>query len=623
MIKHYFIFSLLSAMTASLAASAQNQGSFAYGYCTNDINGVGSDSGVSNYWIGGAFEMTASDVERFDGCEITGVSVGFGSGRNKAVTIFFTEKLDGEPFAIQEGRVRVSQWNDIELTQPVKIEKGKPFYVGYKHNVTNNTARPVGCDGNTANYTSTADWLSLSETENGLSSEWKHYGDAVGNVCLRVYVKGNNLPLNNCVPTSLVMPDLAYPGTPFDFTVEFSNASAAEVKEIQVEYIIGDDEPKTADVVLKTPVAPNGAGTASVNAVTDQDSFKLPVSARITKVNGNPNDMADRSISSIFTCTDNLFERKVVVEKFSGTSCGYCPRGIVGFDYMNETYPDKFIGISIQNYSTDDPMYCRYYNDALYSFEFTGAPNVIVDRDKSLSKEASKASIENSFKLEYTRACEIGVFADFEKPADGAKSVTVSGTVKVSHDVENADYSLTFVITEDKVGPYSQLNNYNSITGLPEWQGKGALVSMLYDDVARYIHEDWKGIAGSVPTTLKAGESYKYTVNDLPLGKTSNIANANVVVLLIDNATGRIVNADRKHFDPDRKPSGVDSSNIAKAEKVIACNGHIYYEGEGEARVYSAGGLPVGIVSEGHALSPVPGLYIVRSTTGVTKVLVR
>ena len=39
-------------MTASLAASAQNEGSFAYGYCTNDINGVGSDSGVSNYWIG-------------------------------------------------------------------------------------------------------------------------------------------------------------------------------------------------------------------------------------------------------------------------------------------------------------------------------------------------------------------------------------------------------------------------------------------------------------------------------------------------------------------------------------------------------------------------------------------
>lgn len=623
MIKHYLICTLLATMTGTLGAYAQGESSFAYGYCTDNINGVGSSEGVSEYWIGAAFQMTDSDVERFDGCEITGVSIGFGSGRNKAVTVFFTEDLASQPFATQAGRVRVSQWNDIELTAPVKIEKGKPFFVGYKHEVTNMTAMPVGCDGNTANFTPTADWLSISETEEGLDKGWSHYGSNFGNVCLRVFIKGDNLSQTNCVPLSLEMPNLAYPGKPFEFSLVFTNASPAPVNDLQVEYTIGEDAAKIVDVTFDSPVAANAKGSAVITATTDLDGFSIPVSARITKVNGQDNDIADKVITATLTCTNSLFERKVVAEKYSGTECGFCPRGIVGFEYMNETYPDKFIGISIQNYSTGDPMYCRYYNQALSSFAFTGAPSAIVNRNKNLPKEPTKSALESSFKSEYSPACEIGVIADFEKPAADAKSVTVSGTVRVSHDIENADYSMTFVITEDKVGPYYQANNYDSMTGLPEWQGKGRLVSMLYDDVARYIHEDWNGIAGSVPTVLKAGESYKYTVEDLPLGRTSNIDNANVVVLLIDNTTGQIVNADRKHFDPNRKPSGVESVAGEAAVKVYVCGGNICYEGEGEASVYSTDGVLVGIVAEGCSLAPVPGMYIVKLSAGAVKVLVR
>ena len=40
------------------------------------------------------------------------------------------------------------------------------------------------------------------------------------------------------------------------------------------------------------------------------------------------------------------FVRRSVVEEFTGTWCGHCPRGIVGMERLSEDFGDRFIGIA-------------------------------------------------------------------------------------------------------------------------------------------------------------------------------------------------------------------------------------------------------------------------------------
>lgn len=610
---------LILALTGQVVRA--QEGSFAYGYCSDNINAISFDAN-DNYWIAGAFQLTEADVEKFDGCEITAVSIGFGSGRNKAVTVFFTDDLKATPFRTVEGRVRPSQWNDIPVEDPVVIRKGKPIYVGYKHQVQNSTAIPLGCDDNTATYSENADWVSAGYTDEELTAGWQHIGSKAGNVCLRVYLKGNRLPKTNCIPQNLQMPDLAHPGQPFDFTLTFSNASTEAVNDIEVIYQIGEDPEHTVTHTFDTPVEANGTGAVTMTGQTLQDAFGLPVWARISKVNGDDNDMADRKTSSILVCSSKFFERKVVSEKYSGVSCGYCPRGLVAYDYMNEKYADKFIGISVSNYSTSDPMYCSYYEKYFDTYSPSGAPSLLVNRNKELTRNADKGSLEAAFLKQFTEGGEIGITAAFEK-GDYANTINATGIVEVVFDKEDADMSMTFVVTEDNVGPYLQSNYYSGSTGLPEWTDKASRVSTIYEDVARYIHPDWNGIPGSVPETLKAGEKYAYTVKNMSLGRTDNFNNASLIVLLIDNKTGQIVNADRCRLDKSGVADGIEHLKSEDCQAVEVNGQTVSYQGVGQAEVYAVSGKFEGMIENNGTLKLLPGAYIVKTASTVRKVLVK
>lgn len=619
----YFITTLFVLTSATLCHA---QGGVSYGYSSDDIIGHGFNA-TDKYWIAAAFQMTESDVAQFDGCEVTGVSIGFGSGRNKDIKVFMTEDLAAEPFYSQAGRVRASQWCDIPVTTPVKIEKGKPFYIGYVYFVDNMTSQPIGADGNTASFTPGADWMAAAMDEDGLKEAWAQYGTQVGNVCIRAMVSGDNLSKSNCVPVALGMPELATPGEPFDFTLSFTNASSVAVSNLDIVYQLGTDAEQAVHYEFTEPVATNDRGTAVIHATTLQDELEIPVWARIDKVNGLPNDMADRKAYGNLVCTTNLFERKVVVEKFSGTSCGYCPRGIAGFDHMNDLYAGQFIGIAVQNYSAYDPMYCTYYNAWCNKFSAGGAPYCYVNRDDMLTKNPEKGSLEAAFKAEFSRTSNIGIKVSVKATAN-PMAYDATATVRVARNVENADLSVAFVVTEDFVGPYAQQNYYNSTPGCPEFSGVGNPVVMRFNDVARYITTDWQGIAGSVPANLTAGEEYSYTFDGLSLGNTGNPKNANVIALLIDNKTSKIVNADRVHLDPNR----VDEPTVGMAQPSLGSQkltatggeGRITVESaEGTALVFTSEGKLAAVLHAGEAARVTAGTYIVKTPGESQKVIVK
>jgi thiol-disulfide isomerase/thioredoxin len=148
------------------------------------------------------------------------------------------------------------------------------------------------------------------------------------------------------------------------------------------------------------------------------------------------------------------FTQKIVVEDYTGTWCGHCPRvGIKLEDYVNNGHPNCIV---IANHGpSNDPYTFSNHASLANSFSVTGYPSAVVDRDFKWS--------ENNVQLDQQ-------FTNRRAPVGLAFQTSISGntinvTAKVKFDVTTAvNLKLVAYLLEDgKV--YPQVN-YNYF-GLP------------------------------------------------------------------------------------------------------------------------------------------------------------
>lgn len=259
------------------------------------------------------------------------------------------------------------------------------------------------------------------------------------------------------------------------------------------------------------------------------------------------------SVSSNNDVLDWLPVRRPVVEEFTGTWCGWCPRGYVAMESMNRKYPDEFIGIA---YHYGDPMQTPYaFPLAVNSF-----PAANVDRGDLIDPSYAE--------YYWTAAKETIAPAGIEATAalDGSEtSVTVNAKTKFTVDMSNANYGLEFILLSDSLtgigSDWAQANYYaqypaTGAIGQEEefslFFGTDYYVSGLaYNDVficSSRTSEDGNTLLPNALTANEAIES-SYTfdladaVNTSGESLVQNTANLEVVVMLIDNASGQVVNA--------------------------------------------------------------------------------
>jgi hypothetical protein len=117
----------------------------------------------------------------------------------------------------------------------------------------------------------------------------------------------------------------------------------------------------------------------------------------------------------------------------------------------------------------------------------------------------------------------------------------------------SANYRLGVIIIEDNVtgtaAGYNQANAYSggangAMGGYESLPNPVPAANMVYDHVGRALLGGYSGQANSVPTTITDGLAATYTFN-YAIPSTSNSANMSAVAILIDNATGEIVNAEK------------------------------------------------------------------------------
>lgn len=291
--------------------------------------------------------------------------------------------------------------------------------------------------------------------------------------------------------------------------------------------------------------------TSTTNAMLSTvDAFRIMVSL------DNPNGDID-----LFT-EDNMMEgklgtvaikpsRKVVVEEGTGTWCGWCPRGAVGLDAMADKYPDHFVGIAVHN---NDPMAIAEYDGPLGISGFPGSKVNRGEEDVDPAADVLDGAIL-AYREEVSPAvAHVTALGDKE-----TRVISISASADFLTPLIDDDFRFAAVIIENNVmgsgNGWDQENYYSfqsqnidlidELTGI-NYKDLPATIpasEISYQHVARAILGGFDGEMGSVPANVANGDSPTFDFTYIT-PENFDMDELHVAILLIDNATGEIYNAD-------------------------------------------------------------------------------
>jgi len=341
--------------------------------------------------------------------------------------------------------------------------------------------------------------------------------------------------------TAVTTPSVAATGTNVSITGTVTNTGGNTINSFDLSWDDGSG-PNTETI---TTTIPSG-GTYNFTHGTQLNvasaiAYNLTVCATFTGDLLASNDCIAHTVSGLAFVPD----RHVVIEEGTGTWCGWCPRGAVAMEDMtNDASRSKFIGIAVHN---GDPMTVAAYDAGA---GFSGFPGMNVNR-KLLGESVSTASMQSLYDQEVVEPTNSDISVVGTYDAGGNISIDVTATFAAT---VNSEHRLAAVLVENGVtggSGYEQTNYYDgggsgalSGGGIADWTTAGDPVPaamMVYDHVGRVLYGTYDGQTGSI--TLPATASSSQTQSFSGSVGSMNPANLKVVGMIINSATGEIMNA--------------------------------------------------------------------------------
>lgn len=522
-----------------------------------------------------AFQLPLNITETFDGCEITSFNFYAPSHEKQHInrihdyTIFITEDLRGEPFYTQEFTTTSdTQYArlKVKLDTPYKIESGKSVYFGMKYKLESKYDQSFVVDGQKHDNDFSAGWIGILQDDG--TYFWDNYTDRFTFLCLGVSIQGTNMPTDQVSVEALTTQSVITPGQPLSFKLLFRNTGATPVKTIKTEYTIGDNDPISEVYDFgKKSIAYNKSGILTFSGFTYDKPSDEPVTihAKVTYINDVANVGQPDSGTTSFYCLNSGvgYDKQVVIEEITGTWCQWCPGGIITMERIREEYPNGGI-IPVCVHFQDEMSQASWADIATMSNG--AAPYAFYNRYSGGNPIEYSSVIDACDALLAVPAIgKVGVAAAFD---NNAHKVNITATTEFAISFSDPDrFRLSFAITQDNVGPYTQLNGYS---GNPQdyagWEKLPFEVDTYFNDVA-LILDSKDGIRNSIPNEVEAGKEYTYSrAVDIPVNVPMD--QLNVVAYLIDTNTGIIENAATQKSQAQSVfdlPSA-DSVNIAPIE---------------------------------------------------------
>lgn len=442
-------------------------------------------------------------------------------------------------------------FTEVELSSPYAVPAGKTLYLGYTFEIAelvDGASYPLIIRYNGAGINESL-WVNVpSLTSNQWTDELKSYGP----LALQVLLDGE-FPHNAVAVSKTFLDVFSLAGGSAEASLTLTSQGLGEVKSI--DYIVGDANADGDEQHLDVePFAGiNAQREVRIAMKADDAPGRTPRYVTITKVNGVANTIENATSDGYMVTLAEAVARRTVVEEFTGTWCGWCPRGIVGMQKVNEQFPDKAITLVIHG---DDPMAVSDYGTSAGSY-----PMAYVDRaisadpyygltgDKpagicDLVGERNAILAEASVKLQQPTLAKSG-------------SISCKADVTFYYDNPKAPYAMGYVLVADGLTgtgrDWAQSNNYSGATEdygddalLKSWvEGASYVPGLTYDHVV-VAAKGMDAAGGGISAPIKNG--VKRTVNG-SLGISENaiiqrFQNLKVVAVLFNTETGFIVNAD-------------------------------------------------------------------------------
>lgn len=303
----------------------------------------------------------------------------------------------------------------------------------------------------------------------------------------------------------------------------------------------------------------NIAAGASYNFTHNLPWTASPVGSRALTVNlsningGTDPNLANNSLTRTVLVVNEIFPKTVVYEEGTGTWCGYCPRGHVGLKDMYHYHADgSFIGIAVQN-GNSNPMTVPAYNSAI-SAQISGYPSGLLNRG-AVEVDPGLSEIEAAYQAEVTKIPVAKIDITSNSWNSTTREISLNLSARFALDLTNANYNVAAIVVENGVtgttAGYNQVNYYAGATSpLIDWEGVNwsnlpnpvPASYMVYNHVGRALLGGFNGISSVIPASVTYNTPYTHTfTHTLPVNQNEN--NIKLVAIVIDNATGAIVNA--------------------------------------------------------------------------------
>ena len=334
--------------------------------------------------------------------------------------------------------------------------------------------------------------------------------------------------------------------------------------------------------------------------------------------------------------------KRVTLEEFTGMGCVNCPLGILGAENLHSIYGDLFIPMALHCYTGDQlatgvTSYASFLN-------LTAAPSGRIQRgDITYPVTQDKTSGAYSFMptdnttYDVTWASEVAKQMATPAQAEitatstltsGNKSLNVPCTIKYALNATDVNLKLFAVVLENGLVGY-QSNGFSSIADpvIGDWgqggkYGSASVNPYTFDHVVRGMYGDtFTGTSELFPTTIEAGKEYTTTLNIPMPSAVEKPYNTEVVVMLFDGNTDKLINAFKTR--PSNAIDGIDevtTDNTTAAVMVIAQQGNVVVTSPVQANVqaYGLDGRNLGQAQGQGVISLTPathGVVIVKVTT--------
>ncbi len=531
------------------------------------------------------------------GAKITAIRVGIGTAAQGVTASIRHHATDRTALCSQSmGDLRAG-WNEVTLDEPYTITADDSLTLSYSGTF------PIG--GGIG--------LALSPTPEGCSRLYnnatKQWEGISGSVCIQAIVEGDNLPVTDLAAN--MMADVIVPEQQETaiFKPIVIGSGTGSVQSYTLRYGIEGGEMQ--EETFTTNLTAGQADSCSL-AIWVPTPGTYTVMAVITAVNGAPDHCAKNdTVRALLRVHDEGFEQRVVCEEYTGTWCGYCPRGIVGIETVRAEHPDQFIVVSAHGrddltMSDEAPNYSEFIDR-----QSKGAPSCEINRCEQMDPNAT--TLTKAFDKYAAQVSNVGV--KVEASLNNEKNL-IHATAHIAKDkaCEEATFQVVFVVTESGITGYSQKNYYagGGYGTMGGWENKGnPTYDVVFNDVARAVN-DFNG-SDVTFTQMQPAQYYPYSEDvDLSYATKANRDALQVIALVMQN--GKILNAAICNPTP-AEVNGITSTERSDDAATTAIAAIYTLDGRCVGNTKTTGGritLPTHLPA---------GVYILRSGHTTTKMV--